>query len=97
MVDVDLLFSVIICTLCSILLVTLIVLIIKLIKTIGKVDRVIDDVSSKSSKLDGVFNLVDSTTDALSSFGDKVFGSLVSIVSNIISNKKKQKEEDTDE
>lgn len=96
MIDIDTLFSIITWTLCSILLIALIVLIIKLIKTVGKVDKVIDDVSEKSSKLDGVFNLVDSTTDALSTVGDKMIGGVINFISNII-NSKKRKEENKDE
>lgn len=95
MIDIDVLFSIIIWLLCSILLITLIILIIKLIKTIGKVDKVIDDVSEKSSKLDGVFNLVDSTTDALSTVGDKMINFIITFISNLVT--KKRKEENKNE
>ncbi|MDD3453579.1 MAG: hypothetical protein PHN42_04860 [Bacilli bacterium] len=93
MIDVNLFFLVIICTLSSILLIALIILVIKLIKTVSKIDKVVDDVTDKSSKLDGIFNLVETTTDALSSVGDKVVGTIYSIFSNAINKKRKNKEE----
>lgn len=84
-----------------ILIVVLIVLVIRLIKTLNKVDAVVDDVNVKVKKLDGVFNIVDTTADALSSFGDKFAYIISSAIGTIFSKKKKdsnkEKEEDEDE
>ncbi len=71
-----------------ILVVVLIILIVKLIKTIGKVDRVVEDVNYKVNKLNGLFEIIDYTTDSLVSFNDRI----VNFVSNgIVSFFKKRK------
>ena len=92
-IEVDTLISIIICFLSSILLIALTVLVIKMINTLKKVDKVIDDVSVKSSKLDGVFNIVESVTDTVNSIGDKVSNSIVGMVSNIINRRKRKDDE----
>lgn len=90
------LFPVIIYFLIIILLIALIILIVKLHTTLLKVDRVIDDVEQKSSKLNGIFDIVDSTTDAISSISDVAIGLISGKITNIL-NKRKRKEEDIDE
>ena len=50
----------------SILLVVLIVLGIKLIITMNKIEVVVDDISIKVGKLNGLFSVIDATTDKLS-------------------------------
>lgn len=88
-------FPVILYGLLIILVVVLIILGIKVIKTLNKVDDVIDDVNGKVKSLNGLFSIIDTTTDALSGFGDK----FVSIISNGINsifalkNKKERKDE----
>ena len=57
------LFPVILYILLIILVVVLIVFVIRLIKTLGKVDKVVDDVNRKVTKLDGVFNIIDTSTN----------------------------------
>lgn len=81
----------------SILIVVLIILSIKTIKTIGKVDKTIDDVNYKMSKLNGVFTLVDRSTDAISLFTDKVVGTIASGCTSLFSKLKKKKEKGEDE
>ena len=92
-------FPVILYGLLIILVVVLIVLVIRLIKTLNKVDAVVDDVNGKVKKLDGVFNIVDTTADALSNFGDK-FSYLISSAFSALFTKKrkdsKMEEEDKD-
>lgn len=87
---------VILYVLLAILIVVLIVFIIRLINTLSKVDKVVDDVNRKVSKLDGVFNIIDTTTDALALFSDRITDFAVNKISNIFRSRKK-KEEDTDE
>lgn len=72
----------------SILIVVLIVLSIRAIKTLKRVDRTIDDVNSKMSKLDGVFSLVDRSTDAISLFTDKVVGLVTRGITSLFKKKK---------
>lgn len=75
------------------LIVIFIILGIKLIKTLKKVDEVIDDVSSKMNKVDGVFNIIDKTTDYASSISDKIIG-VVSNFINVLIRRKKGNDED---
>lgn len=89
----DIVFPVILYFLASILLVALIVLVIRLIRTLGKVDKVVDDVSYKASKLNGIFELIDNTTDTLSVVSDKVVSFVSGKINNLI-RKKTKKEED---
>ena len=62
----------------------MIVLGIKLIKTIKKVDVMIDDVNTKMSKLDGVFDIVDITSEGALNISSKI----LAIISNVLSIKK---------
>ena len=62
---INIVFPIILYILAAVLLVVLIILALKSIKTLKKVDEVIDDVNQKSAKLNGVFNIIDNTTDAI--------------------------------
>lgn len=97
MIDAQLLLSIILYILGIVLLIELIILCIKLIRTISKIDKVVDDVTFKSSKLDGIFNFVDTTTDALNSVGDKIVSYIITAITTLINNKKRRKEEDENE
>ncbi|MDD3187218.1 MAG: hypothetical protein PHD02_01945 [Bacilli bacterium] len=88
--------AIILYVLLSILVVVLIVFVIRLFKTIKKVEKVVDDVNSKSEKLNGVFNIIDSTTDTLSVITDKFTNLAVKALSALFM-KKKGKEENDDE
>lgn len=71
-----------------ILVIILIILGIKLIKTLKKVDNVIDDVNVKMVKVDGVFNLIDKTTDYAANMSDKIISSISNFI-NVLLRKKK--------
>ncbi len=90
----EMIFSVILYVLGSILLVALIILVIKLMKTLKKVDIAIDDLNEKSRKLDGVFTIIDTTTDTISAVSDKIVGVLIKGISNLFKRKKKEDEAD---
>lgn len=89
-------FQVILYLLGIILLIALIVFVIKGIKTLSKVDKVIADVDSKSQKLNGVFDIIDHTTDAIASVSDKAVELIFTGIQGIFSRKKKNKEEEID-
>lgn len=93
--NIESIFPVILYVLGSILLVVLIILVIKLMKTLKKVDAAIDDYNEKSKKLDGVFSLIDSTTDTISSLSDRIVSAVINGITGLF--KKRKKEEDTDE
>jgi len=81
-------FVVILYILGAILLVTLIAFVFRMMKTLDKIDDVIDDVSNKSSKLDGVFSLVDKATDAVNVVSDGVTQFVVNGITSIVNRKK---------
>ena len=56
----------------SILLVVLIILGIKLIITMNKIEIVVDDITKKIKSLDGLFSIIDMTTDKLAMLSDRV-------------------------
>ena len=56
----------------SILLVVLIILGIKLIITMNKIEIVVDDITKKVKSLDGLFSIIDMTTDKLAMLSDRV-------------------------
>lgn len=87
-------FPVILYGLLIILVIVLIILAIKLIGTLKKVDKVVDDVNGKVKSLNGVFSIIDHTTDALSGFGDKIVNIISSGINTLLSIKKKKKEEE---
>ena len=89
-------FPVILYLLGIILLIALIVLCFKLFDTLKRVNQVIDDINEKSSKLDNLFNLIDRSTDALSSLTDKAVEFIVGTVVGFFSKKKNIKEEENE-
>lgn len=74
----------------SILLVVSIILVIKLIKTINKINLLLDDINYKVEKLDGVFTIVDKTTDAIADINDRLVNMIVSGVSKLFKRKKRK-------
>lgn len=86
-------FPVILYTLGAILLVVLIILCLKIMGTLRKVDKVVDDVENKVGKLDGVFSIIDRSTDAVSMVSDKVIDFVSSAITKIFSKRKNKKEE----
>lgn len=81
----------------TILIIVLIVFVIRLMNTLSKVDKVVDDVNNKVTKLDGVFNIIDTTTDTLALFSDKLTNFAIDKIGSLFTRKKKQKEEDENE
>ena len=67
----------------SILLVVLIILGIKLIITMNKIEDIIDDVNGKIKSLNGLFSIIDYTTDMLASFSDKFVDKISSLIRKI--------------
>ena len=71
-----------------ILLVIGIILGIKSISTIKKVEKVVDDVNEKVESLNGLFQIIDFTTDKIVSLTDKVIDGVSSLASKIFFKKK---------
>lgn len=72
---------------CS-LLVALTVFVIRLMETLKKVNSLLDDLSSKSEQLNGVFDIVDRSSGMVNSIVNGVSDKVSGIVSNIIKKKK---------
>ena len=95
LIDANALFTVILYILGYILLIVLIVLAIKAVKTIGKINTLVDDVQEKSNKINGVFDFVDSATDLVNGFTDKIVSGVAGFITNLF--EKKHKGEDNNE
>ncbi len=89
---------VIIYILLIILLIVGIILGIKSIITVNKVEKVVDDVSEKVESLNGLFQIVDFTTDKIVTMTDKIVDTVGAIASKIFFRKKvkKVKEEENE-
>ena len=70
--------------------------IVRLLNTLDKVDKAIDDYNQKSSKLNGLFDIVDNTTDMVSNISDMAVSFITKSITNII-NKKERKEENNEQ
>lgn len=79
----------------SILLVVLIILGVKLIITMNKIEVVVDDISIKVGKLNGLFSVIDATTDKLSMLSDKMVDAVSVLIRKIF--KRKKRKDDIDE
>ena len=96
MIDITELMIIILCILGCVFVVAATVLVLRLIKTVKKVDYLIDDVTMKSSKLDGVFDIVDRSADALTLLTDKAVLFVSNILSNVFKKKEKGEEEENE-
>lgn len=80
-----------------IILVIGIILGIKSIITINKVEKVVDDVNDKVQSLNGVFSVIDFTTDKLALVADKLVEGICGIFSKLFIGKKKGEKENEKE
>lgn len=92
--DALLFFQFLLCILGSILLVVLIILSIKCIYLLDKVNNIVDNVDKKVNSLNGLFNIIDLTTDRLSVLSDKVIDVVTLAVRKIFNRKRKEDGED---
>lgn len=91
---VNTIFPIILYILGAVLLFTLILLVVKCIHTLKKVNIVLDDVSNKVGKLNGVFDLIDNTTDLISNISDKVIDFVTGAITGLFTRKRKKKVEE---
>ena len=76
-----------------ILVVMLIVIAYRTIKVMKKVDQIIDDISIKSSKLNGVFNIIDTATDTVVQMNDTIVSFITSGMERLFNRKREKKDE----
>ena len=70
-----------------ILIIALIILVINAIKTLDKIDKLVDDVSQKSNKLNGLFSIIDNTTDAVVGLSDTIVNFLSNAIGKLFNRK----------
>ena len=87
-------FPIILYILGAVLLVALIILVIKCMGTLKRINTVVDDVSEKAGKLNGVFDIIDSTTDVITSISDKAIDLISGMITGLFSRKKRKKVEE---
>ena len=87
---------IIIYVLLIILLVIGIILGVNAIKTMRKVEKVVDDVNAKVESLNGLFKVVDFTTDKLVMMADRLVDGVSRVASKLFFKKKTDKKEDID-
>ena len=77
----------------SILLVVLIVLGVKLIITMNKIEKVVDDINVKVNSLNGLFSVIDFTTDKISLLSDKMIDGVTSLFRRLFRKRKDEEDE----
>ena len=77
----------------SILLIVVIVLITRLIKTLTKVDKIVEDVEYKVSKLNGVFNIIDTMSDTITKISDTLSSAVYNGINKVLKRKGNDKDE----
>ena len=75
--------SMILYVLGSILIIVLIILSIKLIITMNKIENVVDDISDKVDSLNGLFSIIDFTTDKLATISERVTNGIALFINKI--------------
>ncbi len=76
-----------------ILLIVGIILGIRLIIAMDKLDSVLDNMQQKVNSLNGLFNVIDFTTDRISAFSDRLVELVGGFISRLGRKKKKNKRE----
>ena len=80
-----------------ILLIVGIILGIRSIQTLNKVDKVVDDVNDKVQSLNGLFNLIDYTTDKIVSVTDRVVDGVSGFIGSLFSGRRRKNTDDEEE
>ncbi len=83
---------IIVYSLIAVLLVVLIIFVIRLFSTLSRLNKTLDDVNTKIEKLNGLFNIIDNTTDYISVVSDKFIDRVTGLIDNWFSKKKKEGE-----
>lgn len=78
----------------AILLVVLIILGIKLIIAMDKIEKVVDNINTKVDSLNGLFSVIDFTTDKLTTISDRVVEGVTSLAHKIFNRKKEEEFDD---
>ena len=93
MIDLEQLLPIMLYISLIILVIFLIALVIRLMKTLNRVDTILDDVNRKMIKVDGLFDIIDRTTDAASHVSDKIISGISNAI-NFVFRRKRGNEDD---
>ena len=77
-----------------VLLIVGIILGIRSIQTLKKIDKIVDDVNDKVQSLNGIFNIIDFTTDKIVTITDKVVEGVSGLIGHIFKTKKRKEIEE---
>ena len=75
-------------------LITLIVLCIKVMGTLSRADKLIDNITKKAESLDGVFEMIDYTTNKFGRVGETIVSGITSFVQKIFNRRGKREREE---
>ena len=73
-----------------ILMTVLIILGIKIIQMMDKMDRIMDNIEDKVNSLNGVFAVINKTTDSIDLISSKVVGVVTNTIGRLFRRKKKE-------
>ena len=59
----------------------------------NKIEGVVDDVNGKVKSLDGLFSIIDMTTDKLSLLSDRMVDAITVVIKKIFAKKQRKEEE----
>ena len=93
MIDASLFLQLMLYILGSILLIVLIILGIKLIITMNKIENIVDDINGKVRSLNGIFSVIDMTTDKLALLSDKTISFITDTIKKFFIKRKEKIEE----
>lgn len=93
MINITEFFSCMFYILLMVLVVVLIIFVVNAIKTLGKLDKLVDDITLKSTKLNGVFSIIDGATDAIVGFSDNIVGLFTNGLNKLFNRKKDNENE----
>lgn len=68
--------------------------VIRLLRTLNRVDNILDDITRKLVKVDGLFDLIDYTTDYAANLSDKIVSALSNVVNKVLRRRRGKSEED---
>ena len=84
--------SIILYVLGSILMVVLIILVVNLIGTVDKINEMADNINKKVNSLNGLFSVIDYTTNKLSSVSTRTVDAVVSLFNKIFKRERDEEE-----
>ncbi len=88
MVEANTVLLTILLTLCAILVAFLIVASVKLINTTDKLNMILYDAYKKLKSVDGVFNAIDTVSDAVTTVGESIVGRILLAIDKIFKREK---------